>query len=493
MISKNPSTDSQRSDSPSRHAARGTVQLMIGRMILFAAGYLVTIILARGLGPIEYGIYGIILSLLVWIEQIGDLGLPEAAAKIIPEDKDRAPIIENTAQTLLLIVFLLLFVFSWLIAPALAGFFQVPDGTNLFRLAIIDIPFTGVYFAYQGILSGRRNFRAISWGVAVYGLTKLVGISIALLLGLSVFAALTVNILGTVGALVFLAAQGSPKIFCLSFVHSGIILRLAFPIGLFLLASQLLANLDLWSLKIIGTEKAEIIGMYVAALNVARVPALAFSSINGVILPSLSMALAQQDKAMTRRYVQGAGRFLCVTLLPACVLVALTADDLMILLFSNRYSEGASFLALQVFAFALFRIAHAFSEMLIARGSPYLAAGAAFLHIPLALFLNFILIPHFGAMGASAALLLTASLLASVTGFLVLQRFGFLIERSTFFNVILATTLMGLVSSQIAASGAWLLLKYSILLSLYGLCLAVLGELKRDDLKLLALWRTERA
>ena len=86
---------------------------MVGRMVLFASGYLVTMILARRLGPAEYGIYGIILSVVLWIESIGNLGIAEAVTKLIPEDENRAPMMENTTKTLLLIVFLFLFVVSW--------------------------------------------------------------------------------------------------------------------------------------------------------------------------------------------------------------------------------------------------------------------------------------------------------------------------------------------------------------------------------------------
>lgn len=465
---------------------------MIGRISFFASGYLVSIILARGLGPVEYGIYGIILSVLVWAEQIGRFGIPEAVTKLIPEDEGRARLVENTAQTLLLIMFLLLFVLSWIAAPILSRLFQIPDGTNLLRLAIIDIPISGIYFAYQGILTGRRNFSATSGGLAVYGITKLVGILIALLLGLSIFWALIVNILGTVGALLFLATRLPLRSFRPSFANVRPILQLALPVGLLLLASQLLANLDLWSLKIIGSETGEIIGNYVAALNIAKVPALVFSVVNGVVLPSVSMALAQKDMALTRRYVQGAGRFLWITLLPSCVLLALTAEDLMVLLYSDRYSAGASFLTLQVFAFALFGAKQVFSEMLIAAGHAYHATAAMILSIPVALVLNFLLISHFGAMGASSALALTAFFAAAITGILVFRRFGSLMEPSTFFKVVLATALLALAATQITATGPLLLLKYFFLLALYGSVLFLLRELTWYDLQPLALWRREQ-
>jgi stage V sporulation protein B len=466
---------------------------MFGRMFFLAGGYLVTIVLARGLGPAEYGVYGVILSILVWIEQIGRFGIPEAVAKLGPEDEERRPRIEQGAQTLLLIVFLPLFALAWLAAPILADLFRVPQGTALFRLAIIDIPFAGCYFIYQGIALGRRNFGAISGGLAIYSLTKLIGVLVALLLGLSIVSALVVNILGTIGALLFLSLRVAPLAFRPSFANIRGILYLSLPVGLFSLAVPVVSNLDLWSLKIIGSENAATIGMYVAALNIARVPALAFSAINGVILPSLSMALAKEDRALVQHYVQGTGRFLWVTLLPACVLLTLTSKELMILLYSDYYSAGASFLAFQVFALASFGVTQVFSEMLVACGNPYLTACVAIGHIPISLFLNLALIPHFGALGASTALILTALCIATATGCLVFQRLGPIIEFTTFLRVFLATLLMVLVSTQITAAGPWVALKCLFLLSVYGAALVALGELTWDDLQPLALWRVERA
>jgi len=464
---------------------QGTMQIMMGRMVLFAAGYFVAMLLARRLGPADYGAYGIILSVVLWIEAIGDFGIPEAATKLIPEDENRASTVENTTQTLLLIVFLFLFIASWLSAPILARVFQLPQESDLFRLAILDIPFTGIYFAYQGILTGRQKFGAISKGLAVYGLTKLIVILVALLFGLSIAWALIANVLATVGAFLSLTFNLSPRTFRPLFVDAKLILHLAFPIALLLLGTQILWNMDLWCLKIIGSERAETIGIYVAALNVAKVPTTAFSAVNVVILSALSMALAQKNRAAMEGCVRGAGRFLWVTVLPSCVLVLLTGEDLLKLLFSQSYSAGASFLGLQIFAFALFVAAQAFNEMLIARGNAFLAAGATILHVPLALVFYLTLIPPFGAIGAAIALVLTAFCNAAVSGVLVYVRLGALIESSTFVKGVLATALMALVCLEITWTGPWLLIKYFLLLSVYGLALLALGELKWDDLRLI--------
>jgi O-antigen/teichoic acid export membrane protein len=276
--------------------------------------------------------------------------------------------------------------------------------------------------------------------LAVYGLTKPGGVFLALLIGLSVFRALIVNVAGTAGALVYLASQMSLRTFRPSFTHTRLILQLAFPVGLLLLALQILTNIDLWSLKIIGTEGAEVIGMYVAALNIARVPALAFSAVNGVILPSLSRALALQDMAL-----------------------------------------------------ALFGVAQVCREMVITQDRPYLIAATTLSHIPIAMAFNLTFIPLCGPIGAAMSLALTALLLATITGWQVFRRLGSLLETSTFVKVILATTVTAMVAVHVPLMGVWLPLKYMFLMGSYGLILALLDELTGDDLRLFAPWQAEQA
>ena len=152
-----------------------TIRLLIARGIFMVSGYFVSVILARGLGPLEYGVYGVIISVLMWIEMVGSAGVPAAIAQLLPEHQSQMPQVEQAARLLLLSSSLLLFAISWWVAPTLANLFDMPSGTVLFRLAILDIPLSGVYCAYQGILSGHRRFGSQGLAFMIYGLTKLSG------------------------------------------------------------------------------------------------------------------------------------------------------------------------------------------------------------------------------------------------------------------------------------------------------------------------------
>ena len=485
------SVDTHWSNALRRRLTRHMFQLLTGRIALFIFGYPIAIILARELGPADYGVYGILLSVLIWIEHTSAFGITEAITKLTAEarDDERRRVIESTGQTLLLILYLTLFGVCWVAAPLITRVFQIPEATDLFRVAIIDIPISGVYFAQQGVLGGRRGFGALGGSMFIYGLTKFVGIIIVLLMGVSIFWALIINILSTVAGVLFLARYVSPLHLQLSVQQAKIIVQLGVPIGLYLLVSLILFNLDFWSLKIIGAVQNEVIGIYAAALNVAKLTDLASSAISDVLFPSAAIFLTTHDRKMGQRYVQDASRVLLLGLLPFTILFASTAAPLLTFLYSGTYVTGTSVLPLQVFAFAIFGIARAYSGMLIAQGYPSLATSLAGIAIPVAIGLNVALVPSFGAFGAALSLVLTALFTAIMSGWMLMRQFGSLIRGSTLLKALTAATVMGLIAPYIELTGPWLVLKYLLLLGFYVLVLLLLRELGREDMAAVTLWR----
>jgi O-antigen/teichoic acid export membrane protein len=180
-------------------------------------------------------------------------------------------------------------------------------------------------------------------------------------------------------------------------------------------------------------------------------------------------------------------------LLPLTILFALTAEALLTFLYSGAYVTGTSVLPLQVFAFALFGIARAYSGMLIAQGSTYLATVLACLAIPLAIGLNVVLVPSFGAVGAALSLVLTALFTTVMSGWMLVRQFGSLIRFSTLLKALAAAAIMALIAPYISLTGPWLVFKYGLLLGIYALMLLLLRELNSEDVAAVALWRKKEA
>jgi O-antigen/teichoic acid export membrane protein len=452
-------------------------------------GYVIAVTLARELGPSDYGIYGVIMSVLVWLEMASASGIPAATARLLPEYESRAAELEQTAKAFLLAVCLALFVLCWFLAPWLTALFHIPAGTTLFRIAILDLPLTGVYNAYQGILNGHRRFGVLSVGFITYSLTKVAGILALVALGLSVSGALVVNVLATVGVMVYMAFRVPFTRAWPTYTALTPLLRLALPFGLSLAVLQVLLNLDLWSLKSLWMGGGEVVGMYVASLNISKMMTAVPMVMGSVLFASLSHALARKNKILAQTYLQAALRFTLVLLVPCCLLLAQHAEDLMAFLYSNVYSPGGAYLRLQVVAFGLFAVFDLLENAIGAAGKYYRSLTILVSLVPVAFMLNRVLIPRFGATGAAGSVAITMCIGTALVVLVAHHQFGSLIKFLTLLRIAGATAVMGFLAKQVTVVGFWLPVKFAVLLGVYVLLLALSRELKWQDLKGFALWQ----
>ena len=71
--------------SLSDRATRGMLALTVAQILIMLSGYIIAIALARSLGPALFGVYGVVYSVLLSVELIGRLGLPQAVSKLVAE------------------------------------------------------------------------------------------------------------------------------------------------------------------------------------------------------------------------------------------------------------------------------------------------------------------------------------------------------------------------------------------------------------------------
>jgi O-antigen/teichoic acid export membrane protein len=471
--------------------ARGTAQNLLSRGCVFAFGYLATIILARALGPGHYGVYGLIMSVLLWIEQTSRFTISPAAAILIPKDNDNTSALQQTALFLNAVLFLLLFVVLWFTAPLLADIFGLQDGADLFRLAALDLPFFGMYAVYYGVLQGRRDFLSIGIADVIYALIKLAGILLLLGFWLSVRAALIVNVVASAGVVLFVLARVPIKGLRPDYSLVRPILRVALPLGLYMLALQTTANVDIWFLKTLNPGDEATIGMYVAARSVAMAPGVILMVVSDVLLPSLSHALGENDAGLARRYLQGGVRLLCIAGFPIVFLFMLAGEEIMILLYSSSFHEAANYLPILIFYSMCLPFIDLFAASLSARGQPLVGGITLFLVIPIAVVLDIFLILAYGPIGAAYGSAITGLLGVFALGLLVYKRLGSLITSRTLFNVTIAIVAMSAVATQITLTGTWLGIVTVGCLILYVLGLIGLGEVTWGDVEPLAFWRSQ--
>ena len=131
---------------------RGTVYLTAAWSVVVLTGYVFNVWLARTFTADQYGVYGVVMAVLVWIEIVIINGLPYAVQKFVASDSENAGAILHAAGRIQAVVAVILFAVSYLAAPLIAAFFRDARLTWLFRLAFVDILVYGFFHLLASLM-----------------------------------------------------------------------------------------------------------------------------------------------------------------------------------------------------------------------------------------------------------------------------------------------------------------------------------------------------
>ncbi|MEO1016550.1 MAG: oligosaccharide flippase family protein [Pseudomonadota bacterium] len=407
------------------HQRARAAMMQLGAQVLNTlAGYVTAVVLARELGPAVFGVYAIVYSILLTTEVVGRLGVPNALTKLVAQQDDGRTEVEATGMVTGAAIYALLFVLFMLASPWLATLLGLPGQGWYFRLAAADIPFYGMYFVINAILNGRQDFHLSALATAIYATCKIGAVLGLLLIGVSVEGAFIANAIASlIGLSVAVAAARN--------LHFGIyrpafsaLTRLAAPLSLRGVASQLMMGMGLWSLGIAGAAiSGEAKGLYAAANSVARLPVIMSIGVSGIVVASIAAALGRGDRDAAIAVLAGVGRAMLIVLVPATGLLMVEAGAVMRLLFAERYADGGPLLAVLVlgqgFSFTFMMI---LTGALIAASRPGLALLCGFFGVAISAIGISALLPFFGTMGTAIGAS-TGSLLSAVAAGLLAWRF----------------------------------------------------------------------
>ena len=471
-------------------AARGTVALVLGHGLYFVLGYLAVVLLARVLGPSGYGVYGVVMSVLVWLEQSGRSAIPSAATKLLAETPHGREELEKSALALNLGLHLVFFVILWSAAPWLEAWFGIANGTFLFRLAAVDLPLFGVYTALQATHQGHRRFVRLGLSQVMYALAKLGGILLIIGLGVSLHKALLVNVSSTLAGVVFLLSGTSLRSAGRWFVGVSPLVAIAAPMGLYSTSLLLISSLDLWTLQAISAaSEAAIIGVFVAALNIARVPGFALSAVSAVLLPSVSKAVARGDVPLVKRYINQALRFFCILYLPICLGLMAQPEALMQWVYSNTFTGGGILLSILLVSQGLWAVHAVLGSVLVAADQARKIAAVMGLSILPALPMFVIFVSLWGSLGAAVAGAVIPLFGVLIFATMLKRQFGTFLDRRSTSNIGLAGTLMFLVYALLPRSEGMLILSPLISLVMYLVTLILSDEITPQDFAAFLSWQ----
>ena len=475
----------------------GSIYGMFHRVVVVVCGFLISVVIARKLGPEFFGLYTFVISILAWVEAGASAGLPSVFRKVVSENKATfRPIVTSLGRLSVPYCLTTMFLFA-LVSPAVAYTMHDDRLTALLIIASLDIPFFVMFSTYLGVLNGHGNFLLHSALGAVRSISRAVLMIAAALLLFGIEGALLGNALGSICGLLLafhyarkLTAQYAP-------VRDGS-MRLSSPdirsklvsFGVPYLSASLLSsvliNLDIWFVKALtGTSTGgdEVVGYYAAAYNLARIPYLMMTAIIMTIFPAISNAVSEHRTGDARTLIWQQLRLMLLILMPAILIVYATADEVIELVFSSAYlpaSESFKILFIGVSVFSIFLF---FINIIAADNKPRFGVVISLILLPAAIVLNYFLIDAFGIVGAALAIS-TVSLIGLIaSGAYVWRRFGRIIDAYSLLRISIASGGVYFVAGFDELYQLHLLIGYAVLGFVYGLMLLILRETDLSKVK----------
>lgn len=457
--------------------SRAAVLLVISQIVFLISGFGVNAGLARFLGPVDYGTFGLVLSILVVIELFVITGIPEAIQKYGGENPGAmAKLIKETIGWQIGYCFMV-FVFLWFLSPFVARFFDDHKITYLLRLAGIDVIFYGLYKYFLGVQNGLHKFVKYTILGITYSVSRLIIILGLVWFGFSVRGALIGNFLASlIGLIVALMITKLPKleteldgISYSSFVVQNVI----YFVGL-----NMLFSIDLWFVKYHLSDLE--VGYYVSASSFAKLTYFISIGLHAVLLPSLSLAIRNREKFRIREITQDSLRYLLIFLVIICIIVIENSQDILNFFYGPDFINATKILSVLISGISLITLMAIINTIMMANDKMKSCFIIVVSLLVLDIILNIIFVPKYGVIGAAVATTLTggAGLVFSVM--YIFDKIKSLIFSPLMFKIAGVGFVIWLISRWISFD---VILKSALITGIYFLLLWLTSVINMVDIR----------
>lgn len=320
-----------------------------------------TILVARLLTPADYGLVGLASMYLGIVTLLSEFGIGTTIVTMRGlSERDIAQI-----NTLSLLFGVASFAVSCAVAPLLADFFDAPQLTWVVIAMASMFVISAMRVVPGAILQRDMRFRDLAINEGVQALLLSVGAVAFAALGFRYWTLVLSSILGilisTIGVLRLVRVpfewpQWSRLAPAVTFSRQTILGRLAWYVY---------RNADFFIAgKLLGKDA---LGAYRFGWDLADAPVEKLTSLVGRVTPAI-LSASQSDPAALRRYVLRISETLALATFPACLGLALVANNLVPLALGEKWVEMITPLQLLAIAAAIRSVTPIFPQVLVVTG-----------------------------------------------------------------------------------------------------------------------------
>lgn len=471
-----PSSPDPAPPRPNVAAVAGRGALFIGgaKIAFMVAGFLQRWLLARIVGPAEFGAFSVVNGAVSTVNNTMVQGATQSVCKYAAEDDARAGAVAAAGLRLQALVGTVVGVAFLVAAPWLAAALRAPSHyVPWFRL-VAAIPFLyGFYAVYVGLANGLRRFATQAAFDVLFSTLKtilLLGGAYAFgRMGGSPSSAVTGAFAGFVAAAVIILLVAS-RVMGRVKSPEGVVFpvrRLTmFMTGVVIYAAlvNMALNYDLFWLRRFAGAAAEatradaLVGNYEALRTLALLPYQALIVVTFVVFPLVSRVTFEQDQKATALYVRQTMRIAFVFAAVMGLALGCRPSALLGLLYPKAYLEGAHALPILAAGLCTLALLGVACAIINASGRPRVAVALVMVTLVVGSVAALALVPNaqpgpemLRAQALATALGMAAGCVAAF-GYLM-RAFGAAVPLATFARTALALTLGTLVAQALPVSG----------------------------------------
>jgi PST family polysaccharide transporter len=368
----------------------------------------VTVWIARHLGPEQFGLLSFGLALVALFGVLARIGLNNIVVRDLVNKGDRAPSLLGTTFVLQFLGALV----AMLLTIATAAIVRADDQLArtvilILAVALLFKPSETVKYWFESHVQSKyvvwaENLVLISFATIKVALILLDAPLLAYAWTLFTEACVT----GISLLLLYSIKVGNPLSWRFSLAEGKSLLLESWPLALASVAIMIYMRIDQVMLgQIIGDQG---VGIYSAAVRITEAVNLIPAAIIASVFPAIIAARKKAADAY-RAHLQALYDLMVVLSLTIAVPVTLFSEGIVRVLFGTEYDASATVLAVHVWAL-LFTSLHAASgRWFILEGLHLLLFVRAILGALINIFLNLLLIPQWGPVGAALATLVSFS------------------------------------------------------------------------------------
>lgn len=385
----------------------GTALVFAGTIVSLGLAFGIRVILARLLGPDEYGLVTLGFTSASLVLILAKVGLPRGVAREMPRtDAENARDIALSGLSLATVSGAVFGMLLWLSAPVLAtNLFGDTRLTPIIAVFAVLVPFEVVTQQVVGTFQGREQASERVFITNLFiPLSRFVMVAAAVILGFEAFGAAA----AWVGSMALTAVVAVALLFYRTDYLSSLrfegeyrpLLKFSIPLMLSAAMWNVVQQAD--NIVIGAYLQSEAVGWYDAAFSLGKLILAALGAFGFLFIPMLSRLEAEGNNAEMIRFYKTATKWVASLTLPLFLIFVLFPREILAGIYGENFVAATATLQILALGFYFHVLSGLAGNALVSIGRVriimYANVGIAALNLAG----NVILVPRFGIEGAAA-------------------------------------------------------------------------------------------